>query len=96
MSNTNLNVRIDKDIKKAAEEVYAELGFNMSTAINMFLRASIRKGGIPFDLTLDVPNKETLEAIEEGRRLAMDPSTPLYDNMEDLRRALEVWNTRSY
>lgn len=66
MSNTNLNVRIDKDIKKAAEEVYAELGFNMSTAINMFLRASIRKGGIPFDLTLDVPNKETLEAIEEG------------------------------
>ncbi|WP_058259681.1 type II toxin-antitoxin system RelB/DinJ family antitoxin [Fenollaria timonensis] len=90
MSNTNLNVRIDKDIKKAAEEVYAELGFNMSTAINMFLRASIRKGGIPFDLTLDVPNKETLEAIEEGRRLAMDPSTPLYDNMEDLRRALEV------
>ncbi|UQK59143.1 type II toxin-antitoxin system RelB/DinJ family antitoxin [Fenollaria massiliensis] len=90
MSNTNLNVRIDKDIKKAAEEVYAELGFNMSTAINMFLRASIRKGGIPFDLKLDVPNKETLEAIEEGRRLAMDPSTPLYDNMEDLRRALEV------
>ena len=96
MSNTNLNVRIDKDIKKAAEEVYAELGFNMSTAINMFLRASIRKGGIPFDLKLDVPNKETIEAIEEGRRLAMDPSTPLYDNMEDLRRALEVWNIRSY
>lgn len=90
MSNTNLNVRIDKDIKKAAEEVYAELGFNMSTAINMFLRASIRKGGIPFDLKLDVPNKETIEAIEEGRRLAIDPSTPLYDNMEDLRRALEV------
>ncbi len=90
MSNTNLNVRIDKDIKKAAEEVYAELGFNMSTAINMFLRASIRKGGIPFDLKLEAPNKETIEAIEEGRRLAMDPSTPLYDNMEDLRRALEV------
>lgn len=90
MSNTNLNVRIDKDIKKAAEEVYAELGFNMSTAINMFLRASIRKGGIPFDLTLDVPNKETLEAIEEGRRLAMDPSTPSYDNIEDLRKALDV------
>lgn len=90
MSNTNLNVRIDKDIKKAAEEVYAKLGFNMSTAINMFLRASIRKGGIPFDLKLDVPNKETLEAIEEGRRLAMDPNAPSYDNIEDLRKALDV------
>ncbi|MFR9302665.1 MAG: type II toxin-antitoxin system RelB/DinJ family antitoxin [Fenollaria massiliensis] len=90
MSNTNLNVRIDKDIKKAAEEVYAELGFNMSTAINMFLRASIRKGGIPFDLKLEVPNKETLEAIEEGRRLALDPNVPSYDNIEDLRKALDV------
>lgn len=90
MSNTNLNVRIDKDIKKAAEEVYAELGFNMSTAINMFLRASIRKGGIPFDLKLDVPNKETLEAIEEGNRIAYDPNVPSYDTIEDLRRALEV------
>ena len=90
MSNTNLNVRIDKDIKKAAEEVYAELGFNMSTAINMFLRASIRKGGIPFDLKLDVPNKETLEAIEEGRRLVLDPNVPSYDNIEDLRKALDV------
>lgn len=90
MSNTNLNVRIDKDIKKAAEEVYAELGFNMSTAINMFLRASIRKGGIPFDLTLDVPNKETLEAIEEGRRMALDPNVSSYDNIEDLRKALDV------
>lgn len=90
MSNTNLNVRIDKDIKKAAEEVYAELGFNMSTAINMFLRASIRKGGIPFDLKLDVPNKETIDAIEEGNRIACDPNVPSYDNIEDLRKALEV------
>lgn len=38
----------------------------------------------------EVPNKETLEAIEEGRRLAMEPSTPLYDNIEDLRKALDV------
>lgn len=90
MSNTNLNVRLDKDIKKAAEDIYAELGLNMSTAINMFLRASIRKGGIPFDLRLDVPNKETLEAIEEGERIAYDSSVTSYDNTEDLRRALEV------
>ena len=90
MSNTNLNVRIDKDVKKAAEEVYAELGLNMSTAINIFLRASIRKGGIPFDLKLDLPNKETLEAIEEGDRIAYDPNVPSYYNIDDLRKALEV------
>ena len=90
MSNTNLNVRIDKDIKKAAEEVYAELGFNMSTAINMFLRASIRKGGIPFDLKRNVPSDETIKAIEEGRMIAKDTNVKSYDNMDDLRKALEV------
>ena len=39
---------------------------------------------------IEVPNKETLEAIEEGRRLAMDPNAPSYDNIEDLRKALDV------
>ena len=90
MSNTNLNVRLDKDIKKAAEDIYAELGLNMSTAINMFLRASIRKGGIPFDLRLDVPNKETLEAIKEGERIAYDSSVTSYDNTEDLKKELDI------
>lgn len=42
----------------------------------------------------DLPNKETLEAIEEGRRLALDPNVPSYDNIEDLKKALEVWNNR--
>ena len=90
MSNTNLNVRIDKDVKKAAEEIYSEIGLNMSTAINIFLRASIRKGGIPFDLKLDMPNRETMEAIEEGERISYNPNVPSYDNIEDLRKALEL------
>lgn len=38
----------------------------------------------------EVPNKETLEAIEEGRRMALDPNVPSYDNIEDLRKALDV------
>lgn len=38
----------------------------------------------------EVPIKETLEAIEEGRRMALDPNVPSYDNIEDLRKALDV------
>ena len=38
---------------------------------------------------IEVPNKETLEAIEEGRRMALDPNVPSYDNIEDLRKAVE-------
>jgi DNA-damage-inducible protein J len=44
----------------------------MTTAINMFLRTTIRENGIPFALKLDVPNKKTAAAIEEGRHIAYD------------------------
>ncbi|MBS6720861.1 MAG: type II toxin-antitoxin system RelB/DinJ family antitoxin [Peptoniphilus harei] len=90
MATTNLNIRTDKEIKEAAEKIYSSLGLNMTTAINMFLRASIRESGIPFELKLDVPNDETIQAIEEGRMIAKDKSVRAYDNMDDLRKALEV------
>ncbi len=90
MATTNLNVRTDKEIKEAAEKIYSSLGLNMTTAINMFLRASIRESGIPFDLKLNIPNDETIKAIEEGRMIAKDKKARSYDNMDDLRKALEV------
>ena len=90
MATTNLNIRTDKEIKEAAEKIYSSLGLNMTTAINMFLRTSIRERGIPFDLKLDIPNDETKKAIEEGRLIAKDKKVRAYDNMDDLRKALEV------
>lgn len=90
MATTNLNIRIDKEIKEAAEKIYSGLGLNMTTAINMFLRASIRESGIPFDLKLNVLSDETIKAIEEGRMIAEDNNVRSYDNMDDLRNALEV------
>ena len=90
MATTNLNIRVDKDIKDQADKIYSELGMNMTTAINMFLRTTIREHGIPFSLKLDVPNEVTAAAIEEGRRIASDSSVKGYTNMDDLRAALEV------
>ncbi len=90
MSTTNLNIRTDKEIKEAAEKIYSSLGLNMTTAINMFLRASIRESGIPFDLKLNVSSDETKKAIEEGRMIAKDTNVKSYDNMDDLRKALEI------
>ena len=89
MSSTNLNIRTDKDVKEQAEQLFAELGLNMTTAVNLFLRTAIRKRGIPFDLILDVPNDTTVAAIEEGKRLLNDPASPKYSNMEDLKAALD-------
>ena len=64
MAATNLNIRTDKAIKEQAEQIFNELGLNMTTAINLFLRTAIREHGIPFELKLDVPNDTTAAASE--------------------------------
>ena len=50
MATTNLNIRTDKEIKDQAEKIFNELGLNMTTAVNIFLRTVIREHGIPFKL----------------------------------------------
>ena len=89
MATTNLNIRMDKDVKDQAEQIFSALGLNMTTAINIFWKTSIREKGIPFALKLDVPNEVTVAAIEEGRRIAADPSVKGYSNIDDLKAALE-------
>ncbi|ABI68384.1 type II toxin-antitoxin system RelB/DinJ family antitoxin [Syntrophomonas wolfei] len=62
---TNLNIRVDEELKREAEAVFNELGLNMSTAMNIFLRYSVRYGGIPFDLRIEKPNEESMAAIDD-------------------------------
>ncbi len=90
MESTNLNIRTDKAVKAAAERIFEELGLNMTTAVNIFLRQTIRENGIPFELKLSVPNEETAAAIEEGRRIAHDKSVKGYKSMEELKAALDL------
>ena len=90
MVTTNLNIRTDKAVKEQAELIFNELGLNMTTAINIFLRTTIREQGIPFPLKLDVPNEITAAAIEEGRRIATDDTIKGYTSMSELRAALEA------
>ena len=89
MSTVNLNIRTDKEIKEKAENIFQELGLNMTTAINMFLRTSIRENGIPFDLKIDTVNDETKLAVEEGRKIADDKTIEGYVSIEELKKALE-------
>ncbi|WP_034579360.1 type II toxin-antitoxin system RelB/DinJ family antitoxin [Kallipyga massiliensis] len=90
MATTNLNIRTDKEVKEQADAVFSALGLNMTTAINLFLRTSIREQGIPFSLKLDVPNEVTASAIEEGRRIASDTRVKGYRNVDDLKADLDL------
>ena len=89
-TTTNLNIKTDKSVKEQSERIFSELGLNMTTAVNMFLRASIRENGIPFDLKMEKPNQATIAAIKEGRQIASDPTVKGYHNLDDLKAALDV------
>ena len=49
-NTTNINIRIDKDIKQEAEVLFDELGLTISGAINLFFRQAIRERAIPFPI----------------------------------------------
>lgn len=59
------NVYIDEDIKAKAQELFADFGMDLSTAVNIFLRQAVRENAIPFSISREVPNVETLAAIRE-------------------------------
>jgi len=83
-STTNISIRMDSDLKAQADAMFAEFGISLSTAFNIFIRQSLREGRIPFEISLNRPNKETIEAMLEAERIAKDPSLKGYDNMEEL------------
>lgn len=81
---SNVSFRIDSDLKKNADELFAALGMNMTTAFNIFLRQSVREGRIPFEVTLNKPNKELVAAMNEARKIAHDPSIKGYNDLDEL------------
>ena len=88
-TTTNFSIRMDSDIKKQCEAMYGELGINLTTAINVFLRQSLRVGGFPFDVRMEQPNKETMAAMLEAERIARDPSVKHYSDVEEALMALK-------
>lgn len=50
-SVAQINICIDEQLKEKAEVLFGELGMTMSTAINIFIRQSVRIGGLPFEVT---------------------------------------------
>lgn len=88
-NTTNFSVRMDSELKKQSEALYGELGMTLTTAINVFLRQSLRVGGFPFDVKLEQPNRETVAAMLEAERIAHDPNVKHYSDVEEALRELK-------
>jgi len=80
--------RVDPDVKRNAEKIFAHLGLTLSDAINIFLRKSINENGIPFSVNdpyyRKARSQEELDAILEARRLAYEPTAKRYSSHKEI------------
>ena len=74
MAQTNVNIRIDEGLKREFDELCQDLGLTMTTAFTVFAKTAVRRQRIPFEISREVPNAETISAIEEVQAMKKDPS----------------------
>lgn len=86
MSKTSMSIRLDSEVKEQAQQVFSNLGMDMTTAINIFLRQAIQYQGLPFDVRLDENRKllEVLTDLDQKRNMSQSFES-VSDLMEDLR-----------
>ena len=83
-----VNIRIDENDKKEFTKLCNTLGLSVTTAINMFIKQSVREQRIPVDLMLKTPNSETMAVIEDsGKETGLSKA---YDTVEDLAKTLDA------
>ena len=85
MPKTSMSIRLDSEVKEQAQQVFNNLGMDMTTAINIFLRQAIQYQGLPFDVRLDENRKllEVLTDFDQNRNMSQSFES-VSDLMEDL------------
>ena len=89
MPTTNINIRVDSELKKEAEALFSDLGLNLTSAITMFLRSAVSYDGIPFEIKR-IPNAATKAALEEYQMMKENPQKyKRYETFDDLLREVD-------
>ncbi len=89
MATVPTQIRIDEEVKKQATELFAALGLDMSSAVNIFLRQSIIQGGIPFDVKVPQYRSEVIEAMKEAKSICNDTTVTGYTDLEEMFKELD-------
>lgn len=89
MANTNITMRIDENLKIQLQELLSDLGLDMTTFFTMAAKQAVREQGIPFYVSREIPNEETIAAFNEVEEMKKNPSigksyTDVDKMMEDL------------
>ena len=72
MSKVNVTIRMDRELKKQADQVLDELGMSFTTAVTLFIKQCVRDRQFPFEPMLE-PNKTTIKALQELDRMIKHP-----------------------
>lgn len=89
MASTNVNIRMDSDLKKQFEAFCGDMGMSMTTAFNIFAKKAVREYRIPFEIGGEAPNAETAEAINEVKRMKADKAIgKTYTDVDEMMKDL--------
>ncbi|WP_407400600.1 type II toxin-antitoxin system RelB/DinJ family antitoxin [Anaerovibrio sp.] len=88
MPTVPTQIRINQDVKRDVSILFDELGLDMSSAINLFLRQCLIHQGLPFKVQKPRFSDKTLAAMQEALEIENSNSVPSYDNMDELKKAL--------
>ena len=89
MATTNVTIRMDEELKKQAEELFSDLGLSMTTAFIAFTKQAVREQRIPFIISRNVPNSETIAAIDEVEKMKLNPQCYKgYNDVDEMMKEL--------
>ena len=70
MAQTNVNIRMDEDLKREFDKICNDLGLTMTAAFTVFAKTVVRQQRIPFEISKVVLSAHTVSAIEEGEEFS--------------------------
>ncbi|MFD1318347.1 type II toxin-antitoxin system RelB/DinJ family antitoxin [Loigolactobacillus zhaoyuanensis] len=81
---TNLNVKVDAELKQAADLAFKEMGMNTSVAVNMFLKRVVTDGAFPFTPRYDKATETAITNVREHKNLqSFDSVNALFQDLND-------------
>ena len=89
-TDTSMTIRMNKAVKQEAQQLFAALGMDMTTAINVFLRQAIYYHGFPFEVRIENPNAVTIAALKEGDSMINDPNAKKFSSVDELFEELDA------
>lgn len=87
MAKVSTNINLDADLKRSAQALFKDFGMDLTTAVTIFLTQAVREQSIPFQITREVPNAETLAALREYEEMKANPQR--YKRYSSFKEALE-------